>query len=236
MFMKPQITVPAIEEKMNNYRVVEKFISINGEGSKAGQLAAFIRFYNCNLNCSYCDTKYANGKNAKYEILTDQDILNYLDINKVINVTLTGGEPLLQKNIDSLITLLLKNNYRVEIETNGSIDIKPFITDDLRPLFTLDYKMPSSKMEKYMLLDNYQYLTKNDVVKFVIGDLADLNKAKEIIETYDLTNRVKVYFSPVFDMIKPRTIVDYMIKHHLNNVFMQLQLHKYIWDVNKRGV
>ena len=100
--MKPQITVPAIEEKMNNYRVVEKFISINGEGSRAGQLAAFIRFYNCNLNCSYCDTKYANGKNAKYEILTDQDILDYLNKNKVINVTLTGGEPLLQKNIDSL--------------------------------------------------------------------------------------------------------------------------------------
>ena len=146
--MKPQITVPAIEEKMNNYRVVEKFISINGEGSRAGQLAALIRFYNCNLNCSYCDTKYANGKNAKYEILTDQDILDYLNKNKVINVTLTGGEPLLQKNIDSLITLLLKNNYRVEIETNGSIDIKPFITDDLRPLFTLDYKTPSSKMEE----------------------------------------------------------------------------------------
>lgn len=236
MFMKHQITVPAIEEKMSNYQVVEKFISINGEGSRAGQLAAFIRFYHCNLNCSYCDTKYANGKNGKYEILTDQDILDYLNKNKVINVTLTGGEPLLQKNINSLITLLLKNNYCVEIETNGSVDIKPFIIDNLRPIFTLDYKMPSSNMEEHMKLDNYQYLTKNDVIKFVIGNLDDLNKAKEIINMYDLSNRVKVYFSPVFGQIKPSTIVDYMIEHQLNNVNMQLQLHKYIWDVNKRGV
>lgn len=236
MFMKHQITVPAIEEKMGNYQVVEKFISINGEGSRAGQLAAFIRFYYCNLDCSYCDTKYANGKNAKYEILTDQDILDYLNKNKVINVTLTGGEPLLQKNIDSLIILLLKNNYHVEIETNGSIDIKPFIINNLRPIFTLDYKMPSSNMEKYMKLDNYQYLTKNDVIKFVIGSLDDLNKAKKIINMYELTNRVKVYFSPVFGQIEPSAIVNYMIEHHLNNVNMQLQLHKYIWDVNKRGV
>lgn len=235
MSMKPLITVPASKETMSKYPVVEKFISINGEGSRAGQLAAFIRFYYCNLNCSYCDTKYANGKDAKYEVLSAQDILNYLNENKVINVTLTGGEPLLQKDIDSLINLLLQNNYRVEIETNGSIDIKPFISNT-RPIFTLDYKLPSSNMEKHMNLDNYQYLTKNDVVKFVIGNLDDLNKAREIINMYDLLKRTKVYFSPVFGQIEPSTIVDYMIEHHLNDVFMQLQLHKYIWDVNKRGV
>lgn len=234
MSMKHLIIVLVIET-MNKYQIVEKFISINGEGSRAGQLAAFIRFYYCNLNCSYCDTKYANGKDAQYEILTAQDIIDFLNENKVINVTLTGGEPLLQKNIDSLITLLLKNNYRVEIETNGSVDIKPFI-NELRPIFTVDYKMPSSNMEKHMKLANYQYLTKNDVVKFVIGDLNDLNKANEIINMYDLSDRVKVYFSPVFGQIEPSTIVNYMIEHHLNNVNMQLQLHKYIWDVNKRGV
>ncbi len=220
---------------MNKYKVIEKFISINGEGSRAGQLSAFIRFNYCNLNCSYCDTKYANTVDASYELLTEQDILDYVNDNNVINVTLTGGEPLIQDNIDILINLLLENNYSVEIETNGSIDIKPFINKK-RPIFTLDYKTPSSNMENKMYLNNYQYLTKNDVVKFVVGNYDDLNKTKEIINTYDLTNHAKVYLSPVFGMIEPSTIVDYMIKHQMNDVYMQLQMHKFIWDVNQRGV
>ena len=218
---------------MSSYKVIEKFISINGEGSRVGQLAAFIRFHHCNLNCSYCDTKYANENN--YEILTSEDILNYLNEHNVINVTLTGGEPLLQKDIKDLIDLLLMNGYSVEIETNGSVDIKPFI-GALRPIFTLDYKSPSSLMEDFMLLDNYQYLSDIDVVKFVVGNLNDLNKAKEIINRYDLCNRTKVYFSPIFNQIEPSMIVDYMIEHNLNKVNLQLQLHKFIWDVNRRGV
>ena len=141
---------------MNNFKVVEKFISINGEGSKAGQLAAFIRFQGCNLNCSYCDSKYANSDDAKYSLMTEEEIINYLNENKIKNVTLTGGEPLLQKNIKSLIFELLKLNYNVEIETNGSVNIKPFISD-LRPIFTLDYKTPSSLMENYMNEKNYNY-------------------------------------------------------------------------------
>lgn len=220
---------------MEKYKVVEKFISINGEGSRAGQLAAFIRFNHCNLNCSYCDTRYANGNDAKYELLSAQDILNYLNKNKITNVTLTGGEPLIQDNIDYLIKLLLKNDYSVEIETNGSINIKSFI-NEIRPFFTLDYKLSSSNMESQMCLDNYQYLTKNDVVKFVVGNLDDLNKAKEIINTYDLTNLTKVYFSPIFGMIEPHIIVDYMINHHMNDINLQLQMHKFIWDVEQRGV
>lgn len=220
---------------MEKYKVVEKFISINGEGSRAGQLAAFIRFNHCNLNCTYCDTRYANGNDAKYELLSAQDILNYLNKNKITNVTLTGGEPLIQDNIDYLIKLLLKNDYSVEIETNGSINIKPFISQ-IRPIFTLDYKLPSSNMESQMYLNNYQYLTKNDVVKFVVGNLDDLNKAKYIINTYDLTNRAKVYFSPIFGMIEPDMIVDYMIEHHMNDINLQFQMHKFIWNVVQRGV
>ena len=220
---------------MNKYKIIEKFISINGEGSRAGQLAAFIRFNYCNLNCSYCDTKYANAIDASYELLSDQDILDYLNANNIVNVTLTGGEPLIQNNIDILINLLLKKGYSVEIETNGSVDIRPFI-NKTRPIFTLDYKSPSSNMENKMYLDNYQYLTKNDVIKFVVGNIDDLNKARDIISTYDLTNQAKVYFSPIFGMIEPSIIVDYMIKHHMNDVYMQLQMHKFIWDVNQRGV
>lgn len=220
---------------MNNFKVVEKFISINGEGSKAGQLAAFIRFQGCNLNCSYCDSKYANSDDAKYSLMTEEEIINYLNENKIKNVTLTGGEPLLQKNIKSLIFELLKLNYNVEIETNGSVNIKPFISD-LRPIFTLDYKTPSSLMENYMNEKNYNYLTKDDVVKFVVGNQKDLITAKNIIDKYDLINKSQVYFSPIYGQIDPKEIVAFMIENQLNGVNFQLQLHKYIWDPNMRGV
>lgn len=220
---------------MNNFKVVEKFISINGEGSKAGQLAAFIRFQGCNLNCSYCDSKYANSDDAKYSLMTEEEIINYLNENKIKNVTLTGGEPLLQKNIKSLIFELLKLNYNVEIETNGSVNIKPFI-NDLRPIFTLDYKAPSSLMENYMNEKNYNYLTKDDVVKFVVGNQKDLITAKDIIDKYDLINKAQVYFSPIYGQIDPKEIVAFMIENQLNGVNFQLQLHKYIWNPNMRGV
>lgn len=220
---------------MNNFKVVEKFISINGEGSKAGQLAAFIRFQGCNLNCSYCDSKYANSDDAKYSLMSKEEIINYLNKNKIKNVTLTGGEPLLQKNIKSLIFELLKLNYNVEIETNGSVNIKPFISD-LRPNFTLDYKTPSSLMENYMNEKNYNYLTKNDVIKFVVGDQKDLITAKNIIDKYDLINKAQVYFSPIYGQIDPKEIVAFMIENQLNGVNFQLQLHKYIWNPNLRGV
>ena len=220
---------------MNNFKVVEKFISINGEGSKAGQLAAFIRFQGCNLNCSYCDSKYANSDDAKYSLMTEEEIINYLNENKIKNVTLTGGEPLLQKNIKSLIFELLKLNYNVEIETNGSVNIKPFISD-LRPIFTLDYKTLSSLMENYMNEKNYNYLTKDDVVKFVVGNQKDLITAKNIIDKYDLINKAQVYFSPIYGQIDPKEIVAFMIENQLNGVNFQLQLHKYIWNPNMRGV
>ena len=235
MFMKLLIIVLVTEVMMNNFKVVEKFISINGEGSKAGQLAAFIRFQGCNLNCSYCDSKYANSDDAKYSLMTEEEIINYLNENKIKNVTLTGGEPLLQKNIKSLIFELLKLNYNVEIETNGSVNIKPFISD-LRPIFTLDYKTPSSLMENYMNEKNYNYLTKGDVVKFVVGNQKDLITAKNIIDKYDLINKAQVYFSPIYGQIDPKEIVAFMIENQLNGVNFQLQLHKYIWNPNMRGV
>ena len=215
--------------------VNEIFNSIDGEGIRAGELATFIRLSGCNMRCSYCDTLYALNPNSGEELDIDE-IIQRVEKYKTKNVTLTGGEPLLQDNINDLINILIDHGYSVEIETNGSVDIAPFINGMNRPIFTLDYKLPGSNMENKMNLNNYQYLTKVDVVKFVIGDLEDLNRTKQIIDKYDLSNNVKVYFSPVFDKIEPSVIVDYMIKHHLNNITLQLQLHKFIWDVNKRGV
>lgn len=218
------------------YPVAEKFTSINGEGQKAGELAVFIRFRGCNLNCTYCDTKWANSADAEAEFLTAEEIVAYADSTGITNVTLTGGEPLLQPEMGRLTDLLIKSGHRVEIETNGSILIGELAERQLRPSFTLDYKLPDSGMEGSMLTDNYRYITGSDTVKFVSGSLRDLEKAAVIIKEYDLINRCRVYISPVFGRIEPADIVNFMLRERLNGVRLQLQLHKFIWDPEKRGV
>ena len=222
---------------MCTFDVVEKFVSINGEGKRAGQLAVFIRFKGCNLNCSYCDTRWANKNNAPCTHETAEEIYSYIKSTGVKNVTLTGGEPLLQKNIKELIAMIAADDdLYCEIETNGAVSLKEFSDMDIPPSFTMDYKLPSSGMEKYMLTENFALLTKKDTVKFVSGSKEDLNKAKEVIEKYGLTGKVSVYISPVFGCIQPSEIVDFMKENNLNDVNLQLQLHKFIWDPNAKGV
>lgn len=218
------------------FPVAEKFVSINGEGKRAGELAVFIRFRGCNLRCSYCDTMWANSGDCPAEMMSAEDIVSYVNKEGVKNVTLTGGEPLLQKNIDMLVEKLMKNSHNVEIETNGSVSIKNLSENIYRPDFTVDYKLPSSGMENFMITENYNYLTKNDVVKFVAGSLADLKKTAEIIKEFSLTEKCLVYISPVFNKINPDGIVEFMKLKHLNKVRLQLQLHKFIWNPDERGV
>lgn len=219
------------------YKVVETFISINGEGQHAGELALFIRFAGCNLNCNYCDTRWANQPDVVYQEMTEAEIKALVADSGVRNVTLTGGEPLLQPGMYQLLEIVGSlPDIRIEIETNGSVDIGPYMTLIRRPAFTLDYKLPGSGMEAGMNTENYRYLTKEDTVKFVISDKADLTRAREIIEQYQLEGRCGIYYSPVFGRIRPAEIVDDMIEHRLNGVHMQLQMHKFIWDPEQRGV
>ena len=219
------------------YKVVETFISINGEGQHAGELALFIRFAGCNLNCNYCDTRWANQPDVVYQEMTETEIKALVTDSGVRNVTLTGGEPLLQPGMYQLLeTMGSLPDIRIEIETNGSVDIEPYMTLIRRPAFTLDYKLPGSGMEAGMNTENYRYLTKEDTVKFVISDKADLTRAREIIEQYQLEGRCGIYYSPVFGRIRPAEIVDDMIEHRFNGVHMQLQMHKCIWDPEQRGV
>ena len=219
------------------FEVAESFVSINGESTRAGELAVFIRFKGCNLNCSYCDTKWANETNAEYKNMTVNEICELVRNTGVKNVTLTGGEPLLQKNIEELIEKLILQGNRVEIETNGSISLEKFaLSSKDRPVFTMDYKLPSSNMEKYMCLENFEFLNEHDTVKFVSGSIGDLEKAEMIIQKYSLIGKCHVYISPVFGKINPADIVDFMIKKNLNGVRLQLQLHKFIWEPDRRGV
>lgn len=238
--MKPRTTAQATAERTDNvadFEVVEKFVSINGEGQRAGQLAVFIRFKGCNLNCGYCDTKWANDLSAPFESMNEDEIYDYIKSTGVKNVTLTGGEPLLRDNIGILLEHLGKDNsLNVEIETNGSVLIEPYANIVKRPSFTLDYKLGGSGMERFMKTENYQFLQKCDTVKFVVSSVSDLERAVEIIKEYELDKRCGVYLSAVFGKIEPANIVSFMIDKNLNDVNLQLQMHKFIWDPNKRGV
>lgn len=221
---------------MSCFKVAEKFVSINGEGPRAGELAVFLRFCGCNLDCGYCDTRWANTADVKYELVSAEELVEYVKSTGVKNVTLTGGEPLLQANIAHLIKLLGEAGAEVEIETNGSVPLKNIVSLAPRPAVTADYKLPSSGMEKYMLTENFSYLTLQDAVKFVVGDMCDLARAEEIINGYGLKEKCRIYFSPVFGKIKPVEITEFMKERKLNGVRLQLQLHKIIWEPDMRGV
>lgn len=222
------------------FKVVEHFVSINGEGRRAGQLALFIRFAGCNLACLYCDTKWANEKDVMCEEFTIEELIGLIEKSGVRNVTLTGGEPLIQEGIKELLDELRKRReLQVEIETNGSIDISGFMSNlkEDNVSFTVDYKTGCSGMEPKMFLDNFKNVRAEDTVKFVVGGIEDLDMARRITDAYKLVERkCAVYISSCFGAIEPKEIVEYMVNRKWNEVNIQLQLHKYIWDPERRGV
>ncbi|MBR2736408.1 MAG: putative 7-carboxy-7-deazaguanine synthase QueE [Firmicutes bacterium] len=219
-------------------QVVETFTSINGEGVRAGETAVFVRFRGCNLCCSYCDTMWANEAGCSYNEMPAEEIDQFVRSTGIVNVTLTGGEPLIQdtEEMKRLLSRLLRDGkLRVEIETNGSIDLTPFC-GQFRPVFTMDWKLPSSGQEASMRSRNISLLKKEDTVKFVCGSQADLSRAAELIREYALTEVCHVYMSPVFGAIRPEEIVGFLLDNRMNDVRLQLQIHKLIWDPDRRGV
>ena len=200
-------------------------------------MATFIRFAGCNLNCGYCDTAWANDRKVAFDPMTAEEVYAYIKDTQVTNVTLTGGEPLLQQDVGVLLELLSQDpELYVEIETNGSVLLSKFSDLENPPSFTMDYKLPSSGMERMMALENFNHLTEKDTVKFVSGSMADLEKARELINKYKLTEKTSIFISPVFGDIELESIVDFMKDNQMNGVNMQVQLHKIIWDPNERGV
>ena len=223
--------------KAAHYQVCEYFSSINGEGPSAGFPAVFIRFKGCNLRCSYCDTAWANSSDAEYVEMTASDIADIIRESGLTHVTLTGGEPLFRDGMPELVDYLSAGqNLCIEIETNGSMDLSPLLACRCRPSFIMDYKLPGSGMEKAMCLSNFRLLTMQDAIKFVAGSAEDLSRILEVINTHDLNGRTRLFISPVFGQIDPKDIVDFLIRHKLNEVRLQLQMHKFIWDPMQRGV
>ena len=214
--------------------VNEIFASIEGEGLWAGVPTTFIRLYGCNLHCSYCDTRYAcDGGKSEFKHLSIDDILQVVEVFGNKHITLTGGEPLLQKHVYYLVKELIHHGYHVNIETNGSQAVVLYTHyNDIT--VTMDYKSISSGENEKMLLSNLYALRSQDVLKFVVGNLEDLEDMHKVIEKYPL--QCHVFISPIFGQIDPKDIVDYMLQHNLQNCRLQLQMHKFIWPVDQRGV
>ena len=205
--------------------VNEIFYSVDGEGKRAGQLATFVRLAGCNLRCSYCDTKYAfdDGREMTANEIADA-VKNYR------NVTLTGGEPLLQ-DCHELLNLL--RNHNVNIETNGSITLDDYL-EYANVFFTMDFKCYSSRMVDAMKYSNLKILRERDVLKFVVGDKSDLELAREIC--FEFKPKSAIYISPVYGKIELPVIVVFMKQYRLEDWRLQVQLHKIIWSPDERGV
>ena len=210
-------------------KVNEIFHSIQGESSRAGEPCVFIRLTGCNLRCSYCDTEYAFYEGSDKSI---DEILNEVKIYNCNLVEVTGGEPLLQDECFELLNRLCALGFEVMLETGGSLPVDK--VDD-RVKIILDMKCPSSGMVKKNLYANLIWLKPADEVKFVIGSREDYEWSRTIVEEYGLAGKQTVLFSPVFEAVEPARLAEWILEDRLK-VRFQLQMHKYIWDPNKRGV
>lgn len=220
-------------------KVVEIFKSIEGEGLRTGLPVVFIRLYGCNLRCSYCDTKYSykeivEGEPAPFTIRTVEEIASDVMRFECPNVTITGGEPLIHPGIEKLIDLLLTIGCKVNVETNGTRPVPYKYREDPRIIFTMDCKCPSSGMNKEMNMEFFDSLREWDALKFVVGSQEDLNELLEVREC--LRSVPNIFVSPVYGEIELQEIVDFLMMHNLNDVRLQMQLHKIIWDPEERGV
>lgn len=221
-------------------KISEIFKSIDGEGAFAGCPSVFIRTFGCNLNCSYCDSRYA-CEGDDYQEMTIDDIIAHINYKfpGSSQVTFTGGEPLLQKDAAELVHRIMNETSVdfVNVETNGAVDLYSFLRDldgedKMNLLITMDWKSPSSGQESKMLKENLVYLREQDVVKFVVGNQKDLDAMKAMLPAI----KSAVFVSPVFGQIEPKEIVEYVLNNHLDDVRVQLQLHKFIWPPMMRGV
>lgn len=236
--------------------VVEIFNSISGEGISAGEVVTFLRVAECNLRCSYCDTTYSYQlSDDNYDWLTPQEILERLSQYNCNKVICTGGEPLETAKAKRYLPLyLVKKGYKVRIESNGSCpvyskkELRKFEIEQVndRLNYTLDIKPPSSKMSNHNIFaENFIKLTLGDELKFVVANDEDLNYAKKVIDKYKdilAKSNLIINFSPVFQAIEAESLVEFLKENNpyfINNnlkVRLSLQLHKFIWDPEAKGV
>jgi 7-carboxy-7-deazaguanine synthase len=208
--------------KSSRLRITEIFYSLQGETRTAGCPTIFIRLTGCPLRCSYCDTEYA-FQGGEW-MLIDDIVANIKKYNTPY-VTVTGGEPLAQKNCLSLLKRLCDLSYDVSLETSGALSIREV---DQRVSRVVDVKTPGSGEKERNLIENFSVLNKHDQLKFVICDRADYDWSKVIIDQYALSGVCDIWFSSSFDQVDPVVLAEWILEDQLN-VRFQLQLHKLLW-------
>jgi 7-carboxy-7-deazaguanine synthase len=219
-----------VSDKPLTLTVNEIYRSIQGESTWVGLPCIFVRLTFCDLRCNYCDTAYAFYEGRKMAL---PEIVAGVSAFQCPLVEITGGEPLLQKNVLPLMTQLCDLRLTVLIETSGAHDISAI---DPRVYRIMDLKTPGSGEVRRNRFANIEHLTRRDEVKFVIGSRDDYLWSKEQIDKYNLSERCRaVLLSPIFGRIEPRQIVDWMLEDGLRARF-QLQLHKFVWAPETKGV
>lgn len=205
-------------------KINEIFFSIEGEGKNVGLPTIFVRTTGCNLRCSYCDTTYAYFEG---EEMTLPQIIKKIKKWRCRRVCLTGGEPLIQKEILSLMDMLQSKDYITKVETNGSINISKVAKRDV--MISLDIKCPSSDMHNKMAMKNISLLRVHDELKFVVGNKEDYEYAKKVIYAYK--PKCEVILQPVHGKAK-NDIANWILDDELD-VRLSLQMHKMLWGENR---
>lgn len=213
------------------YKIVEIFHSIEGEGKRAGATATFIRLAGCNLRCTYCDTAYSQEERYCEEMSLDEIMSHCL----YPRITITGGEPLLAAGIEILVDRLLSDDFEVNIETNGSVDISPLPLGTDKLFLTMDYKLPSSGEMEAMFLPNFEKLRTYDVLKFVVGSENDVQCMLDFLQKLHI--KPQIYIGTVYGKFSLKALAEIILREPiLKDACLQLQFHKIIWDANTRGV
>lgn len=203
-------------------RITEIFFSLQGESLSVGIPTVFIRLTGCPLRCHYCDTEYAFSGGDTVSIA---EILEQIQRYKTKYITVTGGEPLAQKNCVPLLTALCDGGYTVSLETSGALCVADV---DPRVIKVMDIKTPGSGEHDRNMMGNLEFLSDQDQIKFVICDQKDYTWAKECVSQHHLDQRCHILFSPSHDTLSNKQLAEWILADKLP-VRFQLQLHKYIW-------
>lgn len=210
-------------------KINEVFYSIQGESSWVGHPTVFVRTTGCNLRCTYCDTKYSYYEGNFVET---ESLLAEIVRHRTKYVCITGGEPLLQKEVHSLMNLLVSQNYHVSLETSGSKSIEE-VNPKVKTI--LDVKTPDSGAADSFLLSNLAFSNSLTEFKFVICSEKDFEWSEEFCRQHDLFGKFTILYSPSYGVISERWLAERILAKN-SIARMQIQLHKKIWSPDARGV
>lgn len=226
-------------------KVCEIFKSIEGEGLRMGQTAVFVRLHGCNLRCAYCDSMYAVEGTDYRQMNVDEVVAAvnaYRSESGVKCVTLTGGEPLIHEGVGELLEGLAREGFEVNVETNGTVPCKWRLPG---LFYTMDWKCGGSGMSGRMRMENIATLGEGDVLKFVVGSVDDLHETERVVSNLSSMRErpagglPHIFISPVFGTLSNEAIVQWMLESETmtrNDARFQVQLHKIVWDPERRGV